>query len=129
MNLDGLPDLVVTSSYSNTVTMLLNQSATTAVKTEPRPARFALAAAKPNLFRSSIALTVDVPSAGRVLLEVHDTEGRRVRTLEHGVLAPGRYTRTWDGATEAGSRAKPGVYFILGTALDAALTRKVLLVR
>jgi hypothetical protein len=52
-----------------------------------------------------------------VELAVFDPSGRRVRTLQAGPLAPGRYTRRWDGRTDRFSDAAPGLYvFVLNTA-------------
>jgi hypothetical protein len=46
-------------------------------------------------------------------LAIFDVQGRRVVTLARGQLvAPGGAASvTWDGRTEAGSPAAPGVYF------------------
>lgn len=51
-------------------------------------------------------------SGGRARLRVLDPQGRVVRLLHEGILAPGQsVTATWDGRDDAGRRLEPGVYF------------------
>lgn len=71
----------------------------------------------PNPTSAGAAVQFEIANAGFVELAVFDASGRRVRTLEAGLLAPGRYTRRWDGGTDRFSIAAPGVYFfVLNTA-------------
>ena len=70
----------------------------------------------PNPATGEAAVPFQVARAGFVELAVFDPSGRRVRTLHAGPLAPGRYTRAWDGRSDRFSRASSGVYlFVLNT--------------
>ena len=86
--------------------------------------------ARPNPAGSASILRYDISSPGAVELKVYDAGGRVVRTLVAGHHAPGRYEAAWDGITESGGRATPGIYFIgLTAAGHAGQTEKVVLVR
>jgi flagellar hook assembly protein FlgD len=43
---------------------------------------------------------------------LYDMAGRLIRKLASGSQAPGQYTVTWDGQSDAGVRVAPGVYFL-----------------
>jgi hypothetical protein len=70
----------------------------------------------PNPATRTSSVTFGVEKAGFVELSVFDISGRRVRTIQAGTLAPGEYTRTWDGRTDRFTDAPAGVYvFTLST--------------
>lgn len=98
-----------TCHYSIT-TELCTSPITTGVD-EPSDLSFALSRAAPNPFRTATAIGFSLPKAGDVRLRVYDVAGRLVRTLQSGALAAGRHVRVWDGRTDAGASASPGVYF------------------
>ncbi len=75
------------------------------------PAEHALAQNYPNPFNPVTTIGFDVASASDVTLRIYDEAGREVGRLIDGPLAPGSYTRTFDGAGFAS-----GVYFYV---LDA----------
>jgi subtilisin family serine protease len=47
-------------------------------------------------------------------IRIYDTAGRRVRTLWHGWLDPGPWSRreSWDGADDSGRAVRSGMYFV-----------------
>ncbi len=65
----------------------------------------------PNPSRGSTALSVIVPAAGRVRLEIVDVTGRHVRMLVDGIKAAGRLDFSWDGRDELNRPVPAGVYF------------------
>ena len=75
------------------------------------PQAFAIHPVQPNPFVGSALLRFSLPMAARVKLEVLDAQGRRVRVLTNAFLDAGEHTATWDGRTDAGERAGPGIYF------------------
>jgi hypothetical protein len=129
LNGDGEPDLAVANLGANSVTILLNTRATVSVPTARNPSRFVLAAPRPNPFRSRATIDFSTPTSGSVHLEIYDTHGRRIRTLENGILAPGRYSRSWDGVTATGSVARPGLYLVRFSAPGIERTTKAVLIR
>jgi hypothetical protein len=66
--------------------------------------------AAPNPFYSSTEIRYWVPGATGSALRIYDPAGRLVRALPiDGRIGPHR--TVWDGRTDAGRRAAPGVYF------------------
>ena len=94
----------------------------------PETSAHAVLAVHPNPFNPTTTIEYSVPAAGRVTLSVYDLAGRRVATLVDGELPPGPNEATWDGTTDAGTRAASGVYFVrLTTETTEATGRLVLL--
>jgi hypothetical protein len=60
----------------------------------------------PNPFASTTTLEYQLPTSGRVLIEVRDLLGRRLMALDEGILEEGRHTTELDL-----SRMEAGVYF------------------
>jgi hypothetical protein len=90
------------------------------------PTRFAVHPAGPNPFSSGTTLELDVPLATRVRAAVYDTRGRLVRVLSDRLMGAGRHTVQWDGATENGTRAGAGLFFVRVTAEGFAINHKVI---
>jgi len=65
----------------------------------------------PNPMRSSVTITLALPAAGDVSLDIYDVQGRVVTTLMRGQKSAGYYSVTWDGADGFGARVSSGVYF------------------
>ena len=124
LNRDGKLDLATANASSRSVTVLLNIGTTLSVEPGAIPGRFELESPFPNPFRSRTTFDFAVPAAARVRLEIFDVQGRYIESLQDGVLAPGRYSRSWSGAT-----AGTGVYFARFSAPGVQLTKKMLLVR
>ena len=79
--------------------------------------RFALASANPmRPAFGSASIRFGLPAdanAGSGSVRIYDATGRRVRTLWSGPLAPGiPYVASWDGRSESGRAASPGLYFV-----------------
>lgn len=77
-----------------------------------RDAAFQLGPPSPNPASGVVAFPVELGSEATVRLHVLDVAGRRVRTLDGGVLAAGRHEIRWDGTGGDGRRVAPGVYFV-----------------
>ena len=69
-----------------------------------------LAAPWPNPARDVAHLGFTLPRSGLLGVEIHDLQGRRVRTLAGGRLAAGGYALAWDLRDDAGRPVAPGVY-------------------
>lgn len=66
--------------------------------------------ASPSPFTGSITLRFENPAPGAARIDIFDISGRRVRSLDAG--GPGRSgTLVWDGRSETGQAAPPGIYF------------------
>jgi CSLREA domain-containing protein/uncharacterized repeat protein (TIGR01451 family) len=88
--LDPLPD-------NNTALLETDVTTSVGLNEEPGvPDRFGLGAAYPNPFNPSASIPFDVAQSTHVSLTVYNVLGQRVRVLENGTLAPGRYQRVFD---------------------------------
>lgn len=87
----------------------------------------ALAPAAPNPSRGGTRLAYQLEHTGTVRAAVYDAQGRRVRTLLDGEMrAPGSHVLAWDGADDAGARARAGIYFVRIEANGAVRSRSVI---
>lgn len=60
----------------------------------------------------SASASTTLPQSGDVRLQVRDSSGALVRTMDYGSQAKGNFTLGWDGATSSGIRAADGTYSI-----------------
>lgn len=80
------------------------------------PSRFDVAAAWPNPFSTETAVDVDVPTSGRLTVDVYDVRGRRIATVHDAVVAAGRHRIGWSGSTDDGASVAAGVFaFVVRT--------------
>lgn len=88
----------------------------------------ALLRAAPNPFNPRTVISFDAPSGGDAAVDIHGVDGRRLRTLWRGRIAPGTWRGEWDGCDDAGRMLAAGVYLIRARAGGSeAATRIVLL--
>jgi hypothetical protein len=64
----------------------------------------------PNPSNPRTSLAFNLPSRGRVRLQIFDVRGRLVRTLVDAALESGRHEISWDGRTNEGKVVSSGVY-------------------
>lgn len=96
----------------------------------PAPASFRVALLGANPVRGTARFAVELPEDGTLTAEVFDPAGRRVRTLEPGRRCDaGTHHVAWDGSGEAGSPARPGIYFVRVGAGTRSTVVKVVRVR
>jgi hypothetical protein len=83
----------------------------------------------PNPFNPVCTIRYDIPSPGRVKLQVFDVSGSLMRSVVNGWREPGVYSEVWDGRDAAGKQLPSGVYFYRLEAGDFVATRKMVLLR
>lgn len=91
---------------------------------EVLPREFALSEARPNPFNPTTELTLSLPAAGDVRVELVDVLGRSVRTLLDGRQAAGELTLTVDGTDLAS-----GLYIVRAAGAGRSIARKVMLLK
>ena len=74
------------------------------------PTAFALGQNYPNPFNPSTIIPYQLPTAGRVRLEVFNILGQHLTTLVDAERAAGVYTAQWDGTDKLGRAMGAGVY-------------------
>jgi hypothetical protein len=80
----------------------------------------------PNPSRITCRMAFEVPSRGRVQIEVFNVAGARVRTLLDKVMDAGVGSVTWDGCDSRARLAPTGMYFARLNAAGRIATRKIL---
>lgn len=76
---------------------------------------------------SASKLEYTLSSNAHVKLQVYDVQGRAVRTLLDQDAAAGTFVTSWDGTTDAGTRAVGGVYFARLTTGAQVTSRRIVL--
>ena len=89
------------------------------------PAHTLLLAPTPNPARDAATLAFGLAQRGSVDLGLYAVDGRRVRTLAHGLREPGVYRITWKGDDDGGHSQGPGVYWARLTADGRTFTRRL----
>ncbi len=112
-----------------------NHSRTRRITPDPTAApqapggRLELGQNHPNPFNPSTEIHFELGSAGSAQLSIHDTRGRRVRTLLDGRLAEGAHRVSWDGKDEGGVEQAAGLYFYRLAGEAEVHTRKMLMLK
>jgi len=90
-------------------------------KEEVIPWTITLEQNRPNPFNSSTTISYSLAEEANVSVEIFDLNGRKVETIEQGVMHPGSYDITWDAGVLAS-----GVYFYRINGSGESQTRKML---
>ena len=115
------------SRYSN-VASFTAASAITGVDAAGVP-ELVLGAPRPSPTSGRADVNLDLPKSMNVEASVFDTQGRLVRTLEHGLLPGGPHILHWDGRLDRGGDAVSGVYWIRVAASGITKRQKIVVVR
>ncbi len=83
----------------------------------------------PNPFNPETVLGYQLSRRSRVVLEVYDGLGRRVRTLVDAEQPTGRHEVVWDGRDDGGHAVASGMYFYRLQAGSFNATRAMILLR
>ncbi len=67
--------------------------------------------AYPNPFNPSTNLRFEIKDAGKVSIDIYNTRGQKIRTLENDYAKAGYYQMVWDGKDANGISVGSGVYF------------------
>jgi len=67
--------------------------------------------AYPNPFNPSTRIDYSVKSKSKVLIEIFNVKGQKVKTLVNENKNPGKYSIVWNGEDQSGKRAASGIYF------------------
>ena len=84
---------------------------------------------RPNPARTGTTIQFVLASPTEVALDVFDVAGRKVASLEDGLMESGPHDAPWDLTDETGNAVASGVYFYRLETGDETLTRKLIVVR
>ena len=99
-------------------------NSTVAVDVNVAPIAFSLSAAYPNPFNPSTTMTLTLPEAGNVTVQVYNLMGQVVATLANGYQDASTYTLTWDA-----SDAASGLYIVKAETAGTVSTQKLMLLK
>jgi hypothetical protein len=125
----GIPGAVNLSDLTVYLRATVKAASQVAVGDPRTPGVTLLRANYPNPFRAGTHIQFALARGADVRLTVFDVQGRKVRTLISGWMDEGEYDRPWDGTTDAGRPATPGVYFYRLESADFAATRRMIKLR
>ena len=66
----------------------------------------------PNPFSENIYATYKVNERQNIKIDIHDITGRIIKTIKHGLHAPGFYYFNWNGRYDSGEVVANGMYII-----------------
>ncbi len=93
------------------------------------PECFQLLQNYPNPFNPQTTIQYQLPIASKVVLEIYNVHGQKVRTLVDEKKEAGYYEITWDSSNDHGLRVSSGVYLIRLITNNLASVQKALLLR
>ncbi len=88
----------------------------------------------PNPFNPDVWIPYELGRNANVTIEIYNTLGQLIRTLDLGYKYPGRYIDSgkaahWDGRNSSGEQVSSGIYFYRFRAGDFVATGKMIAVR
>jgi outer membrane protein assembly factor BamB len=99
------------------------------VRSTRLPETFALRLAAPNPFNPETTIRYEVPEVSRVILEIYNVAGQRVRVLREEDHVPGYHQIIWDGQDQEQRPLGSGVYLVTMRAGGFRQVVKVLLLQ
>lgn len=84
---------------------------------------------KPNPFGVYTEIKFSLAQKEAVQVSIYDIQGRLVKTIVNGTIAPGTHLLNWDGKDNAGQYAANGVYFISVKAESFYAANKVVYIK
>ena len=93
------------------------------------PYVFGLSQNYPNPFNAQTTIEFSLGVPGQVDLSVFDLLGRRIVSLESGLLSAGRHSLIWDGANSSGKIVASGIYFYRLESPEGTKTMRMLLLK
>lgn len=76
------------------------------------PAASISISARPNPFKPTTSLQFSLAKSARVLLEIFNCRGQKVRTLADDMFASGEHQVSWDGKDASGKQLGSGIYLL-----------------
>jgi len=106
--------------------------ATVAVTTPKLPQQLVLGQNYPNPVSGAVngtRIAFQLPTSGRVHLDIYDVQGKRVRSLLDASLNAGARSAYWDGRNDAGQTVASGVYLYRLEMGGNVLSKRLVIVR
>jgi hypothetical protein len=82
----------------------------------------------PNPFHESAFIRWQQMTSGPCSVKIYDIQGRLIKTLVDGDLAPGIYQMTWNGDDQNGKSRYSGIYFVRIEKVSGVVTKRLVLI-
>lgn len=99
------------------------------IKSDVIPDYYNLYQNYPNPFNPITTIKYQLPKKSAVKIEVFNTLGQRIKTLEDKDQLPGNYEVIWNGKDEFGQTVASGIYIYKIHTQDFVKTKKMILIR
>ncbi|MCK9425249.1 MAG: T9SS type A sorting domain-containing protein [Ignavibacteriaceae bacterium] len=90
------------------------------------PTQFAISQNYPNPFNPTTKLQFQIPTAGKVKLNIYDINGRLVKEVFSGEKEAGLHTLDWNAKDLNGRQVASGIYFYSVQFNNTLLTKKMI---
>jgi len=74
-------------------------------------------------------MKLHLPEERYVKISFYDVSGREVKTIDKGIMPPGRHDIIWDGTNNNGRLLTSGIYFARIRAGKEFAVRRVIIIR
>jgi len=91
-----------------------------------KPVEFSISQNYPNPFNPTTKLQFQIPTAGKVKLNIYDINGRLVKEVFSGEKEAGLHTLDWNAKDLNGKQVASGVYFYSVQFNNTLLTKKMI---
>jgi len=95
----------------------------------PEKIRFYASQFAPNPTSTTTIMKLHLPEERYVKINFYDVSGREVKTIDKGIMPPGRYEIIWDGTNNNGRLLTSGIYFARIRAGKEFAVRRVIIIR
>jgi uncharacterized repeat protein (TIGR02543 family) len=93
------------------------------------PSTYFLDQNHPNPFNPETMISYHLPERSKILLDIYNLKGQKVRTLYDGWKSAGSYTSVWDGKDNKGKDVNSGIFLFILRTRDFQQIRKGTLIR
>ena len=107
---------VIFDNFNNPITSIRSFQEITSVKeisSSIIPNQFHLYQNYPNPFNPTTQINFDLPKANKVILEIYNLRGQKVRTLVGGLMDTGSHSIQFDATDDKGRKLPTGIYLYL----------------
>ena len=93
------------------------------------PKNFKLHTCFPNPFNSSTTLKYELSEQCKILLQIYNCTGQKIRTLVQNTILPGEHSVIWDGTDDKGFSVSSGIYIIRLCSNNYSVANKMILMK
>ncbi len=120
-------------SYWDDFTVKKMVTMPSAVNDEPGsteiPTDYILSQNYPNPFNPTTIIEYELPTNGRISLDIYNVLGQKIKTLYSGQQSAGQHSLLWDATNATGEAVATGVYLYVLSGDNTLVTRKMVLIR